>query len=160
MQYVCQYLEKEYSFAVDIANCIHAIEGMATKEGEGNIVVLNERMLLACDVEKVVKNWTQERVESLQEYCRKRWKETNNSHLKVCYGWALWSLTGHHDHRLLNGTITDTLGILESFLVDDDFEHASVFCHYLKKIFPYQKQMGQKSKNRLWDLIEKALLMI
>ena len=149
-----QSLEKDYSIAIDAD---HYLKQFDTENEELNRQLRMERILLGMNVESFVDNWSEESKSIIREYCEKRLEETNNSHLKVRYGWNLWAINGKSDYKLLNETIDLTLDVLETFIDKDDFDHASTFCDYTKKLCGYSRSMGREKEKRFTRLINSAL---
>lgn len=102
-----------------------------------------EKVLLERDLCSWVVNWEENAKKALKDYCERRYGETNNNHLKVKYGWGLWVIGGKYDYKILNTTISRILEILDSYINVDDYEHATTFCRYYKKVYPFCCKMGR-----------------
>lgn len=126
-----------------------------TEDAEIAQIARFENVLLEGDVSFWVDKWSEETKRAVGDYCEKRFSETKNNHLKAKYGWALWAIGGKLDYRLLAQTTEIIIQILESYLKADDYEHASTFCHYYKRIYYHCCKMGQEEK--VVALIDKAL---
>lgn len=151
---IYQILENNFTLALD---AYEYFKNIVPDNDEDEIVIRFERLLLVSDVEALMHMWPKQSKRDIQKYCDKRLRDTSNIHLKVKYGWNLWSLTGETNHRLLNSIINYTFAILESYLEKDDYNHADTFCHFLEKVFIYRGLIGDDKKRILKELLSKAI---
>ena len=126
-----------------------------TDEADVAQIARFENVLLKGDVGYWVGLWGDDTKNAVRVYCEKRYAETQNKHLKAKYGWGLWAIGGKSDYRLLNKTIELILEVLESYLNEDDYEHASTFCHYYKRIYYHCCKMGKG--NQMVSLINQVM---
>lgn len=147
-------LEKDYSliFVVD-----KYLNQFRTDAEDSARTIRFESILLGKDVECFFRHWNDETKAVMQSYCEKRLTETQNVHLKVKYGWSLWTLTGKSDFPLLNKTIDNTLAVIGTYKEEDDYKHASVFCNYLKKLCLYTQAAGKQRTRIILDLVNSVL---
>lgn len=151
---IYQKLEKEYTLTLDI---YEYLKGVKAENEEDERIIRFERTLLDSDVEPLMTIWTEETKVAVRDYCSSRLQEAESIYLKAKYGWNLWPLTGKSDYRLLNDTVDNTLTILESFLEEDDFDHADIFCHYMQKVYAYKGLIGRNKNKILIQLLDKAI---
>lgn len=145
-------LELEYELIHDNYRYMNKFQ---TDDDEIAQVARFENVLLEGDVCYWVENWTDETKRTIKDYCEKRFAGTKNDHLKAKYGWALWAIGGKKDYQLLNQTIGRIMKILESYLTIEDYEHASTFCRYFKKIYPHCCKMGKAKE--LLSLMKRVI---
>lgn len=129
---------------------------LQTDDEELGQIARFENILLEGDMVSLVKYWTEDVTDAIKTYCEKRYVETRNNHLKAKYGWGLWTFGGKKNFQLLSKTVDQILDILETYLKESDFEHASTFCHYYKRIYPHCLKLG-KTEHTL-ALMEKVML--
>ena len=130
---------------------------LQTDDEELGQIARFENILLEGDMVSLVKYWTEDVKDAIKTYCEKRYAETQNNHLKAKYGWGLWTIGGKKNFQLLSKTVDQILDILETYLKDSDFEHASTFCHYYKRIYPHSLKLGKTE--RILALMEKVMLL-
>lgn len=152
MEDLYKYLETDYSLSVDIGSYLRQIEAPNEEVKES---VHFERILLEMNIEAFIDNWEDGPRGSIQEYCEKRYSETDNIHLKVKYGCGLWAIGGKKNYQLLNIIVERILKILESYMNMRDYGHASTFCHYYKKVYAHCCKMGKSE--RVVRLVEKVM---
>ena len=145
-------LEKEFELIHDNYRCLKMFQ---TDEADIAQIARFENDLLEGDAGYWVGLWEDDTKNAVRNYCEKRYAETQNKHLKAKYGWSLWAIDGKSDYRLLNKTIELILEILESYLNEDDYEHASTFCHYYKRIYYYCCKIGKG--NQMVSLIDMVM---
>lgn len=148
------YLKLEQEFEL-IHHHYKYMKKFQTDEADIAQIARFEHVLLEGDASCWVGLWEDETKNAVRNYCKKRYAETQNKHLKAKYGWSLWAIDGKSDYRLLNKTIELILEILESYLNEDDYEHASTFCHYYKKVYAHGCKMGKSE--RMVRLVEKVM---
>lgn len=132
------------------------MESFLTDDGEIGQIARFENILLEGDMVSLSKYWVDDVKDAIRMYCEKRYAETQNIHLKAKYGWGLWTIGGKKNFQLLSKTVDQILDILEAYLNENDFEHASTFCHYYKRIYPYCLKLGKTE--RVLALMEKVML--
>ncbi len=147
-----QMLEQEYEL---IHDNYRYMEIFHTKDEEIAQIARFENVFLQGDVNYWVDLWEEDTKHTVKDYCEKRFAKTGNKHLKVKYGWGLWAIGGKKDYLMLNTTIERVLEILESYMNVDDYEHASTFCHYYKKVYPHCCKMGKSE--RVVGLINRVM---
>ena len=129
---------------------------LQTDDEEIGHIARFENILLEGDMVFLVKYWTEDVKNAIRTYCEKRYAETQNNHLKAKYGWGLWTIGGKSNFQLQSKTVDQILDILETYLNENDFEHASIFCHYYKRIYPHSLKLGKTE--RILALMEKVML--
>lgn len=154
MSSLYQILEKDFSLASGEYGYIKRLVDVCE---EGEQTVRFESILLELEIGHLMDLWQEDTKNALRNYCEKRLQESNNIHLKAKYGWALWTLTGKTDYRLLNETVDYTFLCLKSFLDKDDIDHATKFFDYLFKIYTFRGHIGKFRRQTLSELLDSAI---